>query len=228
MSSQSEAALAALRNLPLFALFSDQDLERVVPILHERHIERGQVVFNQGDDLDAIYMIFAGRIKTQVVTEDGLEQVMNVLSTGDIFPHVGFLEGGHYPATAVALEDTHLGYLRQADVLALVRHNGDLAVQLLVILGDTIRTLQERIRDLALRSLQSRLAATLWRLAKQSEARPGEPVTIGLTHQDLSSLVGASREGVSRAISILRREGLVETGPRGLRLPDPDRLLDHL
>lgn len=228
MSSESQAALTALRKLPLFALFSDQDLERVVPILHEHRVERGEVIFNQGDDLDAVYMVFAGRVKASVVTEDGLEQVMNVLSTGDIFPHVGFLEGGPYPATAVALEDSHLGSLRRSDLLALVRRNGDLAVQLLLILGDTIRTLQERIRDLALRSLQGRLAAALWRLARQSQTQPGHPVTIILTHQDLSSLVGASREGVSRALSALKREGLVETGPRGIRVPNPERLLDHL
>ncbi|MGE5589605.1 MAG: Crp/Fnr family transcriptional regulator [Bacillota bacterium] len=228
MAGNPRAALEALRKVPLFALFSDQDLERVIPILHDRRVEKGRVIFNQGGELDTVYVIFSGRVKVVMVTEDGLEQVMNILSAGDIFPHVGLLEGGSYPATALALEDTHLAGLRRSDLLALVRHHGDLAVQLLMMLGETIRTLQDRIRDLSLRSLQGRLAATLWRLAKQGQAGPGLPVTIGLTHQELSSLVGASRESVSRALSALRREGVVETGAGELRLPDPDRLLDHL
>lgn len=228
MADNTRAALEALRKLPLFALFSDEDLERLIPILHERRVERGQVIFLQGGELDTVYLIFSGRVKVVMVTEDGLEQVMNILSAGDIFPHVGFLEGGSYPATAMALEDTRLACLRRSDLLALVRQHGDLAVQLLVMLGDTIRALQARIRDVSLRSLQGRLAAALWRLAKQSAPAPGAPVTIGLTHQELSSLVGASRESVSRALSALRREGLVETGAGELRLPDPDRLLDHV
>lgn len=222
------AALTALRKLPLFALFSEADLQRVAAILRERQVRRGQVIFNQGDSLDSVYLVLEGLVKVVMVTEDGLEQVMNILSVGDIFPHVGFLEGGVYPATAIALEDTHLGLLLRADLLALVRENGDLAVGLLEMLGATIRTLQERISDLALRGLQARLAAALWRLARRNQANPGEAVTIGLTHQELSSLVGASRESVSRAISSLRKAGLVETAPSGLRLPNPERLLDLL
>lgn len=228
MPHEPRAALTALRKLPLFALFSEADLEQVASILRERQVRRGQVIFNQGDSLDSVHLVLKGLVKVVMVTEDGLEQVMNILSVGDIFPHVGFLEGGLYPATAIALEDTHLGLLLRADLLALVRENGDLAVGLLEMLGATIRTLQERISDLALRDLQARLAAALWRLARQTQAKGGEPVNIGLTHHELSSLVGASRESVSRALAALRREGLVETGPGGLRLPNPERLLDLL
>ena len=227
MPGQS-AALAALRKLPLFALFADSDLAQVIAILREKRARRGQVIFNQGDSLDTVYLVLGGTVKVVMVTEDGLEQVMNVLSTGDIFPHIGFIEGGAYPATAVALEDTRLGCLSRGDLMALVRRNGDLAVGLLEMLGATIRTLQERISDLALRSLQGRVAAALWRLAQRHQAAAGEPVTIALTHQELSSLVGASRESVSRVLSALRREGLVDSGSGGLHLPNPEGLLDLL
>lgn len=221
---------ARLRVIPFLAELDQEDLARVLPLFNERLYQRYQTVFSEGDAIEAVYFLVSGLVKVFTVTGDGHEQLLTLLRPGDFFPHIGFLEGGCYPATAQAMEDSRLGLLRRQDLVELLRHNGDLALRIMATLTHRIADLQQRVKDLSHHDLRSRVIRTLLRLAEK-HGRPdpsGINLGVALTHQDLAGLVGAARESVTRVLTELRQEGLLAVEEGCLVLVDKVKLLDRL
>src|SRR5690606_11985193 len=85
-----------------------QELERVEEITIARFIPRKSTVFTEGSEKEAVYFIKDGLVKTYKTDENGNEQIVSFLKTGDMFPHTGFFNPNPYPATAEAIVDSKL------------------------------------------------------------------------------------------------------------------------
>ncbi len=219
-----------LKRITLFAGLGEDQISRLAPLVARRGVPKSGVIFREGDPVEAVYFLESGLVKVYSLTADGEEQIINILRPGDFFPHLGFLEGGTYPATAEALTDSRLMGIRRTDLLDLVRHDGDFAVAMLAAMGRRIAMLQQRVRDLSHRDLRGRLARALLRLADEhGVATPaGTRLDLPLSHRELANLVGAARESVSRTLAEFRREGLVTTDPGGRLVVNRQHLLERL
>lgn len=224
MTSVEQAA-----RIPLFAGLAPAELAAVASLLAERSYPRQAVIFHEGDPVEAVYFLQEGLVKVSTVTDDGREQTLSLLRPGDFFPHVGFLEGGSYPATAVALTDSRLARLGRAELMRLLEENGRLAVRMLQDLARRLTNLQRRLRHLAHRNLHARLSLALLHLAEEHGAPlPDGAVllTLPITHQELANLIGAARESVSRALGDLRQAGAVASDPQGRLIVRRRRLVE--
>ncbi len=217
---------AVLQRLPLFAALGEEELARLAPAVRRRSLPRGHVVFREGEPVTAIHFLAAGRVKITALTADGREQTLTILQPGDFFPHLGFLGGGSYPATAAALDDCAVVTVERGALLELLRHNGDLALAMLLNMARRLDDLQQRVRELAERDLRVRVArALLHLLDRHGRSEPGRTrLDLRLTHQELASLTGTARESVSRTLATLRREGVLETDPGTLLVRDREAL----
>ncbi len=214
--------------MPLFEDLTASELTAVAPMLTRRHYAKDTVIFHEGDPVETIFFIESGRVKIYTVTGDGREQTINFLRPGDFFPHVGFLEGGHYPATALAVEDSRLAAIPRKELLDLLERDGRIAVRVLKAMGRRITSLQQRVKDLTHRNLHARVALVLLRLAEEyGTPCPAGTTALGvhMTHQELANLVGAARESVSRALGDLRKDGAVFVDSQGYMVIDRRRLL---
>lgn len=220
----------ALRTIPLFAGLGEEQRARLAALAVRRSLPRGTVIFREGDPVEAVYFLESGLVKVYSLTAEGEEQIINILRPGDFFPHLGFLEGGSYPATAEAISPARLVTVRRAALLDLVRRDGDFAVAMLAAMGRRIAVLQHRVRDLSHRDLRGRLARVLLRLADEhGVATPaGTRLDLPLSHRELANLVGAARESVSRALAEFRREGLVAGDASGRLVINRQRLIERL
>lgn len=222
----TDPSLEVIRRLPIFAALADQELAALRPVLRRRTFQRGQVVFREGEPVTAIHFLAAGRVKILAVTADGREQTLTILEPGDFFPHLGFLAGGAYPATAVALDEVVLFLVEREPLIDLLRRNSDLALAMVLKMARRLDDLQQRVRELAERDLRVRVARALLHLVER-HGRPGDRCTcldLRLTHQELASLTGTARESVSRTLGTLRREGVLGGEQGALVILDPQAL----
>ncbi|MHB0885590.1 MAG: Crp/Fnr family transcriptional regulator [Bacillota bacterium] len=216
---------AYLPKFPLFSDLSEVDLAKVASLIRERKYRDGMYVFAEGDPVEAVYFVKSGLVKAFRTDAEGHEQIVNLLVPGDFFPHVGFLDGGPAPATAVTVGETCLGLVNRRDFMGLLSQHTSITVQLLAAMDKRIRGLQEQIKELGLLTAPSRVGRILLRLAEQiGEDRGGLKVLrLGLSQQDMASMAGVSRETVSRLLSEFRREGVV-TGEGNQLMIDVKRL----
>lgn len=198
-----------LGQTPIFQHCTEDDLNQVSSLLFPKEGKKKDILFYEGDPCEVIYFINKGRVKVFKSTEDGLEQIVNLLGRGDMFPHVGWYGGSVYPATAEVLEDGELYFIYVQQFTQLLEKQPKLTVKLLQELDGKIRALQARLSHVLSKDMTEKIYSVLFSLVKEKgkKTEDGYRLEIDLTHQDIANMVGTTRETASRIISQLKKEG---------------------
>jgi len=204
-----------LRNIELFKDLTPEELERVNAIADERNYARGDYVFMEGQQHEAVYFIRRGLIKIFKVDEEGREHIVSILGGGQMFPHVGFFQDGAYPGTAEAIDTSSLLAIRRTKFDALLSEYPDITRKVMRVMGEKILQLQAKLRELALFDSHERVIALLKHFAEEHgvEKADGIHLSLPLTHGEMAHMIGMTRESVNRILNQLRRDGVV-TGDR--------------
>jgi len=220
-------ALLYLKRIPVFAALADDQLALIEERVTERFYRRGTVIFLEGDPGDGFYYVKSGKVKIIKATDDGREHIIKLLSPGDLFAEVLLFNNLPYPATAIAAEDSEVGTIKNADLERLVLNNNSLALQLIKALSQRLLYTQQKIKTLALSDVLARTAETLLRLGEEhGQSGPDGRITIAttLSRQDLASLVGTTRESVTRMLSLLKKEKTIDFDGHKMMILAPDKL----
>ena len=189
--------------------------ERDVAALAERGVERtfarGTVVVSEGDTTDALYIILAGRVKVFVADREGHELVLGEMGAGEYFGEM-VLDGGPRSASIMTLEKTRFAIISREAFVDYLNANPAFALRLIKQLIRRVRTLTGSVKSLALLDVFGRVARLLIDLAE----RDGEDWVVPgrLTHQEIASRIGSSREMVTRILKDLHTGGYIEVESR--------------
>jgi CRP-like cAMP-binding protein len=145
--------LEALRSVPLFASLDDEGATGLRELLELELKPAGSVLFKQGDEGDAMYLIEDGRVRIFVNDEDGEEVTLAELAGGDFFGEMAILDGKPRSAHASVIADSHLAVLSREHFLSFVRRNPDIALTMLSAITDRLRQTDEMLRQRVTRNL---------------------------------------------------------------------------
>ena len=181
-------------------------LEAIAKVATVRTFPKNAIIVNEGDETDSLYVMLAGRARVYVSNAQGREVQLNLIGTGEYFGEVT-LDGGPRSASVMAAEDCRCAVVKRGELLTLVEKEPHFALHMVRKLASRVRDLTENVRSLALMDVYGRVARLLLELA---EERDGRLIVEGpLTHKDIASRVGASREMISRIFSDLTAGGYV-------------------
>ena len=219
-----------LRHVPLFADLSEIELqflaERAVP----RHYALGELVFSEGDDCPGLFVIESGTVRLFKSSPGGREQVLAIEKPGNTIAELPVFDGGKYPASAAALEDAQLLFISKQDFHSLCLVHPKVALKVLRVVGTRLRRLVYIIEELSFTTVRSRLISLLLRLAREQApaANSQVQVTLSATNQELAAHIGTVRELVSRNLSRLQAEGLINVEGRIVTIPKLSALRNEL
>lgn len=165
----------------------------------------GAVLFRKGEDADSFYILDDGEIEISVTSVDGKKLSLEVLTTAEIFGEIG-LFAGRRTADATALSPAKLRRVRRTDVLAAIRTEPDLALQMIDLLCARLRSVSEKLEERAFLPLPARLARRFLHLSEKYADRGG---TIPMSQADLADFAGATREAVAKALGVWRARGWI-------------------
>ena len=211
-----------LRELCLPFGLSLEELERLDDLVStRRRIKRGDHLYRAGEAFDAIYAIRSGFFKTDVLLEDGRDQVTGFQMAGELLGLDGISTDRH-ACDAIALEDSQVCVIPYAQLEDLSREFSDLQHQFHKIMS------REIVRDhgvmLLLGSMRAeeRLAAFLLNLTQRLHARgfSASALVLRMTREEIGSYLGLKLETVSRTFSKFQEEGLLEVKQRDIRITD--------
>ncbi|KGK89682.1 cyclic nucleotide-binding protein [Desulfosporosinus sp. HMP52] len=216
-----------LNRFSLFSSLSSQDIAPLLPNLIERRYRRGQILFVEGEIGSSVYFVLTGQVKLSRSTQTGEKQIIDWCGPYECFAEVLLLESGSYAATAEVIKDSTLLVLNNEIMPRLLEANPALSVALIRTLSRRLRLAQEFIRILTNRSTTGILAALLLRLARPA-VTTGRPIFVdaSMTHKDLASMIGTSRECVNRAINGWKRAGILKLVDGRLEILKPHELAD--
>lgn len=209
---------------PIFRGLPQPIQDRLEAVLRERVVPRGQPIFDQGASPSAVYLVAEGHVKITRVTREGFESVLCVRGPGEYFCPVTALDKGPQLGTAVAIDNVRVLWADREHFFEICEASPELLSRVQSTCLMEVRTLMQRLEAFAFRSVRERLSMALIE-ESHKRAKSGKPAeVIRLTQQELAGLIGASRESVSRALSRMQQEGLIEVGRGRVRILDQSRL----
>jgi CRP/FNR family cyclic AMP-dependent transcriptional regulator len=181
-------------------------LEAIGKIATVRNYPQHTILMNEGDDTDSLYVVLGGRVRVYVSDEHGREVHVNSIGPGEFFGEVT-LDGRPRSASVMSVEDCRCAVVKRSEILILIEKEPQFALHMIRKLASRVRDLTENVRSLALMDVYGRVARLLLELADERDGRLviDEP----LTHKEIASRVGASREMISRIFSDLSTGGYV-------------------
>ena len=196
-----------LQNIPLFAGLSSEQLDRIDRMAVLRQIQRHKAIVYAGAETDALYIIVSGSAKVQNRDQDGREVILSVLEAGECFGEMGLIDGAARSADVVANETCELLVIPKADFMRALSESTDLCLNIMKSLVLRLREANQKIEGLALMDVYGRVAKLLLEYSeKEDDIRV---VRRKLTKMDMSKMVGASREMVSRVMKDLEQRGFI-------------------
>jgi CRP-like cAMP-binding protein len=207
--------VAVLRQVPLFASLSIEQLTATAEWFRVETFDQDALIFLEGDPADRLWVVSAGQVKIVKHTSDGQENLLEVITPGEMFGGAALLLAVH-PATAMAMTPTTSLSIEREPYLRLIRQYPDIALRIIDLLGERLQAAM-KMRALAVERVDVRLANILLKLCDKvgETAVEGTRINLPLSRQDLADMTGTTIETAIRVMSRFRKEGLVHTEPAG-------------
>ena len=218
MASDLEIIGSAL----IFQGLPGQQIEQVKDVAVSRNYARGEIVFMEQDKGNGFYLVAEGMVKVFKVSPSGKEQILHVFGPGEPFGEVPVFSGKRFPANAETIRKSRLLFFPRTAFLDLITAHPSLALNMLAVLSMRLRQFTNQVENLSLKEVPARLAAYLLYLSTEQER--DDSVTLDISKGQLASLLGTIPETLSRILSRMNKQGLIETKDRTIRLMNREGL----
>ena len=215
-----------LRRLPIFARVGEEALEAVARRTVVRTVPRGRQLFRRGEPCQGLYVVVEGSIRVYRGNQDGREQTLHVQGPGQSVAEVPLFDGGPYPASARADQDSRVLFLPLDDFQWLYRNDPEVAESVIRELGRRLRRMVQLVEKISLRDVPSRVAMTLIEYAERHPAAGDAMIEFDLprTQEELAAELATTRESIARALGRLRKAGAISQKGARVRVLDMRRL----
>ncbi len=196
-----------LKDVPLFSAMNGAQLAALGRTGNMRRFSKGQIIVNQSSPGNTFYIVISGQVKVALLNEDGREIILTLLGEGDFFGELSLLDNDPRSASVVAAEYTTLFTLSRKQFYQLITANPRILESIIKEMCRRLRRADEKINSLAFLDVYGRTLIVLQQLARYQGAttKHGVEISHAPTHQELSGMVGTSRETVTRVITVLKK-----------------------
>ena len=221
----SSSKLSVLRKHPYFADLAPEAFEQLFRYARLTTYKRGATICSKGDSGTSLFAVLSGTVKISVSSPDGRNAILNLIGAGDIFGEIAVLDGQMRTADATANTNCELYVIDRRDFLPFVRSQPALAMKFIEILCARLRWTSDQVEQVILQDLPGRLAATLLGLIEKRNLDP-EGRTITVTQQEISEMVGMTRESINKQLRAWAARGWVRLEHGAIVVLDIDALRD--
>lgn len=220
------------KKVSIFASLSDEELTQITSLVEQKHFNKGDLIFSQGQPFSKLYIINTGSMKVFKYNRDGKEQILYVLNEGEFLGDLSLLKKGILPFSAVALEDITLCTIHKNDFDHIIKTNPTISLKVLEYAHDRILELENLIQTVTTKDMETRLASLLLNLSKtfgEPDHKDPDQVYLHLTmnREDMANFIGVTRETISRKLSYFQSQNIIEViGNRAILIKSMGTLKD--
>jgi len=212
-----------LRKIYLFSGVSDADLEVLTQMAVSKAFARQATIFWEGREAQGFHLLSRGYVKLVKSSLDGKEYIIRLVGPGETFAEAAVFSDASYPATAMALEDCQTLFFPKAPFLRHLAASPTLARNMLATLSRLMLHLTRQLEDLSLKEVSARLARYLLERCQERHGRieKGLAFELPTTKTHLAAYLGTIGETLSRTLSRLKSQGVIEVEKGRITITDP-------
>lgn len=214
------AIIGYISSIIYFENVTEEELAYISANSRLHNYQTGEMIFWEGEPAKGLWIVERGRVKIFKLNPDGNEHILHLRGPGKTFNDIGALDGGNNPASAAALSDEVIVWLVPTEVITrILVVNTQVALSVIRLLANRVRSLVGQIEDLALYSVMVRLARFLLR-------RPDDPSLSGpgVTRTAIAAYLNTTPQTISVVLRELEASGAIEFDRQQIHIIDEDKL----
>lgn len=227
MSATSQISIDTMRTVSIFADLPAAALEQLARNSLPRKYRRGQVLCNEGDPGESIYILEEGQLRVTQWTATGDEAVLAVVEAPSAVGELSLLDGSPRSATLTAVGPVRVRLIPRKAFITLLQDQPQIVPGLLVTLATIIRRANARQVDLLTLDVPGRLAKWLISRAERIGVPVEDGVLIDLARSqgEIAAEIGTTRPTLNRALRGFEDQGIIATDGQRVTILDMDKLI---
>jgi CRP/FNR family transcriptional regulator len=207
-----------LKRFNFFTCLSQSEMMEFSRQAMEKRYKKKDLIFLPGDAGDKVYLLKSGVVKLSKYSDHGKEVILAMVNPGEIFGEMALIEKGPREHVAEALMDSYVCIVDREQFMRYLQRNPEMSLHLTKIIGLKFKKLGQKVEDLVFRNVYQRLAGLLLHLVEAYGYDKNDKIYlyVKLTHYDIASLIGSTRETTTATLNDYKREGLIEFDGRRL------------
>lgn len=189
-----------------------------------RFYKKKNEIYREGDYPNHIYYLARGKVKMIKANEDGKELITSICTEGNFFGYESVLKNADHEDSAETIEESEVIPIPRDEFFSLLYSSKEVSRKFIALLSNKVVEEEKKLLDLAYNTVRQRTAGALINLYDKFRTPTNQGLTISLSRDDLSNLIGTATESVIRALSDLRQEGIVETLAGKIVIKDLNKL----
>ncbi len=187
-------------------------------------VKKGEIIFDEGDYLDGIFCVKNGVCKLTKLSSNGKDQIVKLVSRGELLGQRSLISEEPTNLSAVALEDMTVCFVPKSQVMAFFNENNKFSLGVMKNVCHDLKEADNVLVNLAQKSVKERLASTLLYLHDTFGVNEDDSLKIQLSREEISSIIGTATESCIRLLSDFNKSGLIETNGKKIILKNKKEL----
>lgn len=194
--------------VPLFKSLTAEQMEQIHPLIQHKRYSKGETIYRPGETAESLYVLSSGKIRIYRLSESGKEQLIRIVPTGEFTGELALFKKGFYEAFAEALTDCHICAIKHTDFRQLLMQYPSTSVDMLATIAERLGSSEQQTAWANTETVKDRLLHFLLSLVDTEEKNP--VVELKMAKKDLASYLGTTSESLSRELTHLEKENLIE------------------
>jgi CRP-like cAMP-binding protein len=197
-----------------------EELMRVSACKTGKLYKKGQIIFEEGETLNGVYCVKSGVCKLTKLSENGKDQVVKLVVKGDLLGKRSLVTDQKTNLSAVALNDMEMCFIPKSEIIDDLSKNPKFTMDVLREMANDLKESDVSLVNMAQKSVKRRMAEILMYIHDNFGTDNDEYLSIVLSREDYASIVGTATESAIRILSQFKKEGLISTSGKRIKIKD--------
>lgn len=220
----SKCEQCIVRELSSLKALNKDELIKISECKTSRTIKKGETIFEEGENVNGIFCVKDGICKLTKLSPNGKDQIVKLVSKGELLGQRSMISEEPANLSAVALEEMQVCFIPKAEILGFFDKNNQFSMNVMKTICGDLRSADDHMVNMTQKSVKERLAETLIYLYESFGTNSDKTLKIQLSRDELASMIGTATESCIRLLSDFNKLGLIELVGKKIILKDLQKL----
>ncbi len=200
------------------------ELKRISGCKTSKIVKKGEVIFEEGESLNGVFCVRDGICKLTKLSENGKDQIVKLVVKGELLGQRSIISDERTNLRATALNDMEVCFIPKAEIMTDLSNNTNFSMDVLQHMAHDLKEADDIIVNMAQKSVRQRLAEALVSINESFGTNADGTLSVLLSREDFASIVGTATESAIRVLSQFKKEGLITTIGKQIKIEDLEGL----